>query len=172
MTNKDSAHDPETGELHERSFSPRRGSFGHPMRSPEEQAEAKRVRDERAELRRQEVAALRVIDPACETEDDPPVAWRTPARLGGEPNGVLLDLPRVSGRGLRGSRFVLAERSYDGAGPNGGEARDYLTAFVRFRDGQGHERRSVGVAIRPEELRPFIAALVGYADALDATGAP
>jgi hypothetical protein len=167
MTSKSSAYDPETGELQDRPFVPRRGSFGRPMRTPEEQAEAKRVRDERAELRRQEVAALRAIDPACETEDDPPVAWRTPTRLGGEPNGVLLDLPRVSGRGLRGSRFVLAERSYDGAGPNGGEARDYLTAFVRFRDGQGHERRSVGVAIRRDELRPLIAALTKYAEDLD-----
>ncbi len=168
MTSKVNAYDPETGELDDPSFAPRPGSFGRSRYTPEQQAEAKRVREERVELRRKEVAAIRAIDPACETEDDPPVAWRKPARLGGEPRGVLLDLPRLSGRGLRGSRLVLVARSYDGAGPNGGEAREYVSAYIRFRDGQGHERRSVGVAIRPDELRPFIAALTKYADELDA----
>lgn len=132
-----------------------------------ERAERDRVRTERRELRRAEVAALRAIDPACETEDDPPVVWRKPARMGGEPSGVLLDLARVSGRGLPGSRLVLAARTYDGAGPNGGDARDYVSAFVRFRDGAGYERRTVGVAVRREELRQVAATLVGYADELD-----
>jgi hypothetical protein len=127
-----------------------------------------RLLAERAELRRVEVAALRAIDPACETQDDPPVVWRALVRMGGEPSGVLLDLPRASGRGKPGSRLVLAARSYDGAGPNGGEAHDYVTAFVRFRDGAGYERRTIGVAIHRAELRQVAAMLVSHADALDA----
>jgi hypothetical protein len=47
-----------------------------------EQAERDRVVAERTELRRQEVAAMRAVTPACETEDDPPVVWRKPARMG------------------------------------------------------------------------------------------
>jgi len=47
----------------------------------------------------------------------------------------------LSGRGKPGSRLVVAARSYDGAGPNGGEAHDYVTAFVIFRDGAGYQRR-------------------------------
>ncbi len=122
---------------------------------------------ERAELRRMELAALRSIDPACETEDDPPVVWRAPVRIGGEPNGVLLDLPRLSGRGKRGSHLVIAARSYDGAGPNGGKAHDYVTAFVVFRDGRGYKRRSIGVAIHGAELREVARVLLEYATALD-----
>jgi|HubBroStandDraft_1064217.scaffolds.fasta_scaffold01915_10 hypothetical protein len=55
---------------------------------------------------------------------------------------------------------------------SGGEARDHLTAYVRFRDGAGHERRAVGVAIRYEELRPPIAVLTKDAARLDATRSP
>jgi hypothetical protein len=170
MTSKANAHDPETGEVHERPFTPRRGSFGRRVYTSEEQADAKRVREERAELRRQEVAALCAIDPACETEDDPPVVWRKPNRIA-EPTGLLLDLPRLSGRGLPGSRLVLAPRYYDGAGPNGGEAHHYVTAFPVFRDTTGHLRRFVGAAIHRSELRAVASALVSYADSLDALDA-
>jgi hypothetical protein len=141
---------------------------GRPMSSPEEHAEAKRVREERAELRRAEVVAIRALDPACETDGDPPVVWRRPARVGGEPHGLLLDVPRVSGRGMAGSRLVLAPRSYDGAGPNGGDAHDYVTAFVIFLDRAGYSRRTIGVALRRGELRDVAAALARYADTLDA----
>jgi hypothetical protein len=155
-------HDPETGEVHDDAPRPRR-------RPPTEAERAERDRfvAERAQLRRAEVDALRAIDPACETDDDPPVVWRVPARMGGQPRGVLLDVPRLSGRGKAGSRLVLAARSYDGAGPNGGEARDYVSAFVIHRDSGGYERRSVGVAIRREELREVARTLLEYATALD-----
>jgi hypothetical protein len=99
------------------------------------------------------------------------IVWRPPPRIGGEPNGVLLDLPRVSGRGKPGSRFILAERRYDGAGPNGGEAHDYLTAFVAFRDGSGYQRRTVGVAIHRAEGRAHVAAVTRWLDELDARDA-
>jgi hypothetical protein len=163
------AHDPETGEVKEGIALRKRRVL-----TDQERAERDRILAERSEMRRQEVAALRAIDPACETEDDPPVVWRAPSRMGGEPNGVLLDLSRVSGRGKPGSRLVLAARSYDGAGPNGGEAHDYVTAFAQFRDGAGHERRFVGVAIRRVELREVARTLTAYADDLDArdAGAP
>jgi hypothetical protein len=137
----------------------------------EEEQERQRALAERAELRRAEVTALRAIDPACETNDDPPVIWRAPARMGGDPNGVLLDLPRKSGRGRPGSRFMLAERTYDGAGPNGGEAHDYLTAFVVFRDGRGYLRRTIGVAIHRAEGRAHVAAVTRWLDELDARDA-
>jgi len=153
--------DPDTGEVVEDEHSRRR-------RTPEEVAEAKRIREERAAYRRQEVAALRAIDPACEVEGDPPVAWRAPVRMGGEPNGVLLDLPRLSGRGLPGSRLVLAARTYDGCGPNGGEAHDHVTAFVRFPDGRGYERRSIGVAFHASELRAVARVLLLEASRLGA----
>ncbi len=145
-----------------------RAKRGRRERTPDEQAERDRVLAERAELRRVELAALRSTDPACETDDDPPVTWRRPARIGGEPSGILLDLPRVSGRGLPGSRLVLAAREYDGAGPNGGDAREYATAFVMFRDRAGNLRRTVGAAIRREELRAVGAALIELADEYDA----
>jgi hypothetical protein len=156
--------DPDTGEVVEDEPSRRR-------RTPEEVAEAKRIREERAELRRQEVEALCAIDPACEVEGDPPVAWRVPRRMGGEPSGVLLELPRLSGRALPGSRLVLAARSYDGCGPNGGAAHDHVTAFVRFRDGRGYERRSIGVAFHASELREVARALLEYASELDGRNA-
>lgn len=157
--------DEKTGEVRARQPIQRR-------RTPEEQAEAKRVRDERAELRRAEVAALRAIDPACETEADPPVVWRPSVRMGGDPSGVLLDIPRVSGRGRAGSRLVLAARRYDGAGPNGGQAHEYVSAFATYYDGAGYRRRSVGVAIHRGELREVAAALSQYADELDAKEGP
>lgn len=137
-------------------------------RTPEERAEAERVREERRAQRQADLAVLRMVDPACETEADPPVTWRAPAKIGGAPNGVLLDVARSSGRGLPGSRLVLAARSYDGAGPNGGAAQEYVTAFAVFRDGGGHLRRSIGVAIRRAELRDVAATLAAYADHLDA----
>ncbi len=153
-----------TGEVHDDPS----GRPGRRVLTDEEEQERQRVRAQRAELRRAEVAALRTIDPACETDDDPPVAWRAPARMGGAPNGVLLDLHRLSGRGKAGSRFILAERSYDGAGPNGGEAHDYVTAFVVFRDGAGYQRRSIGAAIHRTEGRAFVAAMTHWLDELDA----
>ncbi len=141
------------------------------MRTPEERAEAERVREERRAQRRADLAILRIVDPGCETEADPPVTWRAPAKMGGEPNGILLEVARSSGRGLPGSRLVLAARSYDGAGPNGGAAHDYVTAFAVFRDGGGHLRRTTGVAIRRAELRDVAATLAAYADHLDAVEA-
>jgi hypothetical protein len=144
-----------TGEVH----SAPSGRRGRRVLTSEQEQERQRVLAERAEVRRQELAAVRALDPACETDDDPPIVWRAPVRMGGEPNGVLLELPRVSGRGKPGSRLLLAERSYDGAGPNGGEAHDYVTAFVVFRDGAGYQRRTVGAAIHRAEGRAFVAAV-------------
>jgi hypothetical protein len=160
------SHDPETGEVCEPSGRPR-GALGRRKRTPAEETEAARVLAERAELRRQEVAALRALCPACETEDDPPVVWRKPNRMA-EPTGLLLDLPRLSGRGLPGSRLIIAPRFYDGAGPNGGEAHHYASVYAAFRDHRGYLRRFVGTAIHRSELRPVAATLVKYADALDA----
>jgi hypothetical protein len=163
----ETTHDPDTGEVYD-DAAPRRQRRGL---TDAERAERDRVLAERTELRRQEMAAIRAIDPACEADDDPPVVWRAPARIGGEPAGVLLDVPRLSGRAKPGSRLVLAERHYDGAGPNGGEPHDYASAFVIYRDGQGNARRTVGVAIHRSELRPVAAALLAYADELDALDA-
>ena len=155
--------DPDTGEVNDDVPTRRK-------RTPEEHAEAERIRDERAAQRRADLAMLRAVDPACETESDAPIVWRLPVRMGGEPSSVLLDVPRVSGRGMPGSRLLIAARSYDGAGPNGGQEHDYVSAFVVFRDGGGHARRTIGVAIHRAELRDVAAALVAHADRLDAVG--
>jgi len=157
--------DAKTGEV--LGVAPVRRSWGRPKHTPEEEAEAARVRDARAADRRALVTVLRETDPACETDDDPPVVWRTPARIGGEPPGRVFDRERLSGRGMPGSRLVAVARYYDGCGPNGGEAHYAVTAHVVFRDRAGHLRRTVGVQIHRAELRDFAAALVAHADALD-----
>ena len=131
-----------------------------------EQIEAARVRAEREEHRRKAIDTMRTVDPACEVEGDPPVAWKVPTNTA-EPTGVILDLPRSSGRGLSGSRLVLASRYYDGSGPTGGEPRQSVTAFVVFRDVGGYLRRTQGVMFDRCELRTVAAALVVEADRLD-----
>jgi hypothetical protein len=148
-----------------------------PGKKPPTEAEreaAREVREARAAARRDEVAAIRAVDPACELEGEA-VHWRVPARIAAtSPAGELANWPRVSGRGLPGSKLTLCARAYDGTGPNGGEAREYVTAFVMFHDLAGHPRRSIGCAIRREELRDVARALVAHADALEgkASAAP
>lgn len=141
-----------------------------PGKKPPTEAEreaAREVREQRAAARRDEVAAIRAVDPACEIEGEA-VHWRVPAKIATtSPAGELASWPRVSGRGLPGSRLTLCARAYDGNGPNGGEARDYVSAFVLFHDLAGHPRRSIGCAIRREELRAVARALVAHADALE-----
>jgi hypothetical protein len=77
-------------------------------------------------------------------------------------------MARSSGRGLPGSRLVLEARGYDGAGPNGGQAHDYATAFVIFLASRGCDRRTIGAAIHRSEGRAFVAALTHWFDELDA----
>jgi len=91
--------------------------------------------------------------------------------MGAEPAGLLVDRARVSGRGLPGSRLVLAPRYYDGTSLNGGEAQHAATAFVMFRDGAGSLRRTVGTQICRGEGRIVAAALIAWEDALDAADA-
>jgi hypothetical protein len=139
-------------------------------RTPEEVAEARKRRQEAAECRKAEVAAMRTLDPACEAGGDPPVRWVAPRRLptGARPDGLLLDRARVSGRGNVGrSRLCVVARRYDGCGPNGGEAKDYVTLFVRYVGGAGYEFRSIGCAVRRDELRDVARALAAHADLLD-----
>jgi hypothetical protein len=126
--------------------------------------EGERVKAEREEFRRREVEAIARIDPACEVDGDPPVAWKVPAALGDEPTGVVLKLPRTSGRGLSGSHLVVAAREYDGTGVNGGEPCEYVSVFVTFRAAGAQPRRTQGVAIRPGELRAVARALLDMAD--------
>jgi hypothetical protein len=131
-------------------------------------AEAERVREERVDLRRAELATFQVIDPAHEVEGDPPVQRIRPARLHGEPKNVLLELPRVSGRGLPGSKLVIAGREYDGNGNNGAPARKYALLFVRFNNGAGYPYRTVGCSVYRDELRAVAKTLSELADELDA----
>lgn len=141
-----------------------------PGKKPPTEAEreaAREVREARAAARSVEIAAIRAADPACELEGEA-VHWRVPAKMAStSPAGELASWPRVSGRGLPGSKLLLCARAYDGNGPSGGEAREYVTAFVMFRDLAGHPRRSIGCAIRREELRDVARALVAHADALE-----
>ena len=138
-----------------------------PRRTPEERADAARVRAERAEFRRRNLAAIRATDPACETADDPPVQWRVPRRIGATPNGVMLALDRLSGSGQPGSRLLVAAREYDGAGPNGGEPDKYAALYTIFQGAGGYQWRSVGTRVRHCELRAVAAALSALADEYD-----
>jgi hypothetical protein len=131
------------------------------------QLEAARARAERLERRQKEIAVIRSVDPACEVESDPPVVWKVPAVMGGDPGGIILDLPRDSGSGIPGSRLVLARRFYDGAGAGGGRPRETVTAFAIFRDASGHLRRTIGVALNASELRAVAAALIAAADSIE-----
>jgi hypothetical protein len=124
------------------------------------------VKAERAEHRRKELAAIQLVDPACEVESDPPVKWCVPKVVADSPTGILLDVPRSSGRGLSGSRLVLAARSYDGTGALGGEPAEYVSLHVTFRDVGSHLRRAIGVAVHADELRAVARALVDHADRL------
>ena len=153
--------DPETGELRDEPPARRR-------RTPQEQEEARLVREVRARVRAEEIAAIRRMNHACETDADPPVRWRAPKRMGGTPNGVLLELPRASGSGLPGSRLVAAARTYDGAGPNGGEAHESLTTFIVYRDRNGYEWRTEGVKLRRVDGRAYVEAVIRWLDELDA----
>lgn len=167
-------HDPETGEIRppaepesdtRHRNAPRRARGKRPPTAAE--LEAARIRAERAAHRQRDIAAIRAVDPACEVEGDPPVQWRVPAVIGAEPSGIILELARDSGRGMPGSRVVVARRSYDGTGPSGGNARETVTVFVVFRDGAGHLRRTVGVALHASELRDIADALNASANSLE-----
>jgi hypothetical protein len=128
--------------------------------------EGERIKLEREEFRRAELAAIARVDPACEVEGDPPVKWCVPKVVAAEPTGVILDLARKSGRGLSGSRLVLASRYYDGSGPAGGEPQHTVTVHVVFRDAGANLRRTQGVAVHADELRAVAAALTVEAERL------
>jgi hypothetical protein len=127
--------------------------------------EGERVKAEREEFRRKEVEAIERIDPACAVEGDAPIVWKVPAVMGDEPTGVVLKLPRTSGRGMTGSYLIAAAREYDGTG-NGGEPHEYVSVFVTFRAAGAQPRRTQGVAIKAAELRALAQALVDQADRL------
>jgi hypothetical protein len=131
-----------------------------------EQLERARVKAEHEEFRRKELAAIQFVDPACEVDCDPPVQWAVPKVVADSPKGILLDVPRSSGRGLYGPRLVLAARSYDGTGARGGGPAEYVSVHVNFRDRGGHLRRTIGVALHGDELRAVARALVDHADRL------
>ena len=143
---------------------PKRGRKPKPL-----DVEGERIRLEREEFRRREVEAISRIDPACEVEGDAPVVWRVPNVAAVEQTGILISLPRSSGRGLTGSAIVAAAREYDGTGPRGGEPRQYVSVHTTFRDHGGHLRRTIGVAVHASELRAVGAALSAHADALERT---
>jgi hypothetical protein len=160
------AYDAATGELAEPR--PKRGPRGRVLRSPEEEAEAERVREERKAAARERLAALRALDPACEAEGDPPVVWKNLVQLHPDaaPPLPLLSLERLSGKGQPGSRLVVAARYVDGM--SGGEPKHYASLFTTYRGSAGLLLRSQGVAVRAEELRAVGKALADYADRLDA----
>lgn len=134
----------------------------------EDAADAKRVRDERAELRRREVAFLEAVCPSLALDGEE-VRYVKPRRLAESVtlDGTLLRVERVSGRGLPGSSLVAVARDYDGMGPNGGEPHRYVTLFAAFRDGSGRLVRTQGVAVHDAELRAVALALLSEADRLD-----
>lgn len=139
------------------------------LTTEEERADAERVLEERADLRRREVAAIEAICPSLDLEGE--TVRRTKARRLAESvslDGSLRRFDRVSGRGLPGSSLVLAARDYDGLGPNGGEPHIYVTMFVAFRDAAGRLVRTQGVAVHDTELRGVALALLAEADRLDA----
>jgi len=157
------AIDPATGEV--RKPKPK---LGRRTLAPEEQ----RVRDERIAQRRAMLSALEALTPALVTTDD--AALREPCELidvsRARELAKLLELPRLSGRGLPGSALVIALRDYDGM--NGGEDHGpYVLVCATFHDGASYKCRTRGIAIRRPELRAVAAVLIAEADRRDAIDA-
>jgi hypothetical protein len=184
-------HDPETGEVHddgrgwplpcvdcgamiasEAEGDAHRCTPRRQRRTPEEQEEARRVREERKAQRARMLAALDALSPALVAPGDPPLR-ETGTALADVSRArevrELFRLPRLSGTGGPGSALVGTARPYDGG--NGGEAGPYALVYAEFSDAQGFRCRTRGVAIRRPGLRPVAAALLAYADELDARDA-
>jgi hypothetical protein len=161
----EATHDPDTGEMHDDPSRPRRRRRRE--RTPEEQA----VCDERRAQRGRLLAAVEALSPALAAPGDPPVREGAPLIDVSCAREVapLLRLPRASGQGGPGSALVASARDYDGA--SGGEPGSYVLACVEYHDGAGFKCRTRGVALRRGDLRPVAAALLAYADALDARDA-
>ena len=139
------------------------------QRSASDIVDAQRVREDRQLERAREIATIASLNPACEIATDPPVVWTVPQPIAStaKPGGLLASFER-SGRGAEGaSRLCVVGREYDGAGPNGGEARRDASLWVRFAGRSGHDFRTMGVAIHEAELRAVARALVALADALE-----
>jgi hypothetical protein len=128
--------------------------------------DGERVKAEREEFRRKELAAIQFVDPACEVDCDPPVKWVVPKVVADDPTGIMIRVARKSGQGLSGSELIAAARSYDGTGAHGGEPAEYVSLFVAFYDNCNHRRRTIGVALHGDELRVVAQALVDHADRL------
>ncbi|MBK6464200.1 MAG: hypothetical protein IPF92_24850 [Myxococcales bacterium] len=136
-------------------------------RSPGEEADAARVREERAESRARMLGALAALSPSGALPGDPPVRDLGLLDVShASPPSPLVRLNRKSGRGGPGTALVLVERHYDG--DNGGECHGpYVVAYAEFADGGGYRARTRGAAIRRGELRPVAHALLALADRLD-----
>jgi hypothetical protein len=134
-----------------------------PRRSPEERADAARVRAERASLRAREVAALEALaGPTLRLEGDPPVYHE---------RVIPLDARTAAGREVlrltrpNGSELVVSAKSYDGF--MGGTARTYVFASIWFRGAAGHLYRSKGIGFELAELRAVAGALLALAAELE-----
>ncbi len=141
------------------------------QRTPEEEAEAQRVRAEREAIRAQRDAIWEELFPVLRSPGDPPVvAMNKPTLAGpadGDPRGLVFTMDRLSGTGLPGSRICVARGHYDGMGPRGGEAYDYLKLYTEFRGSGGYRARSPCVTVRAAELRAVAAAFVAEAERLE-----
>lgn len=148
-----------------------RDSLAHPAkvpgprrvsRSPEDLAEAARVKADRLELRRREVAALEAACPslALASED---VRFARARQLHPSVNldGALVRIERPNG-----SALVAAARDYDGTA--GGTPQRMVTLFCAFRDAGGLLVRTQGTAIHEAELRPLALALLAEAERVGA----
>ena len=155
--------DPETGEVREPRATRRKREL-----TPDEL----RVRDAKIAHNRAVRASLEALSPALVVDGDP--SLREPNELidvsKARELAKLLEVPRLSGRGLEGSALVVALRDYDGA--NGGEDHGpYVLVCATFHDGPGYKCRTRGAVIRRPELRAVAAVLVAEADRRDALDA-
>ena len=119
-------------------------------------------------------AIWEALFPSLASPGDPPIAKGRQPTIAApgdpDPRGIMFTVERLSGSGLPGSRLCVARGYYDGLGPRGGPAYDYVKLYSEFDGPGGYRVRSTAVAVRASELRQVAAVFLERAERLDAAG--
>jgi hypothetical protein len=171
-------HDPLTGELAPDAPSPPpRPSATHPWRkaadaaaprrnkrTPEELAEAERVKAEREARRDRELAVAEALIPLVAYRGQPPskAEGLRPVDPATAPQEVLR-LARTSANGYPGSALVVSRGTSVTLG-------ELVGVSIEYRDFSGARWRTRGVALRMADLRPLAELFASLADEVEGEG--